>query len=254
MPYKDPAKRRAYLRQKRRNPEYRARIKAYFREYAKNWRRKHLEHLREYQREWKARWRIKNRAHERELQRRWRKRNPGKVRAQNEEWYSRRGKTWYQENKGKRRQQAKQAYRRERKNKLDQQRSRRRRYHWKNRERINAKVKEKRIANPERFRASDRARYWRNPEKRRHQSRVARAKRTGSFCYLSLEDWKNLLRRFQFRCFYCSVKLTKKNRSLDHKVPLVRGGTNDISNLVPSCLRCNQRKNVQTAHEFQGIF
>jgi 5-methylcytosine-specific restriction endonuclease McrA len=64
-----------------------------------------------------------------------------------------------------------------------------------------------------------------------------------------LEEWKHLLRRFRYRCAYCGTKLTKRNRSLDHVVPLLRGGTNDITNLVPSCLRCNQRKNVQSVEE-----
>jgi hypothetical protein len=254
MPYKDPAKRRAYLKQKRKNPQLRARINAYFREYTKKWRRKHLERLRRYQREWKARWRVKNRSREREQQRLWRKRNPEKVRTHNRQWHARHGKLWYQQNKVKRREQARKTYRRERRSNMQQQLARRRRHYAKNRERIRVRVKEQRLANPDRFRAVDRARYWRNPEKRRHQSRVARAKRTGSSCYLSLEDWKSLLRRFRFRCFYCKAKLTKKNRSLDHKIPLVRGGTNDIANLVPSCLRCNQRKNTRTADEFQGIF
>ena len=172
------------------------------------------------------------------------------MRARNQEWYARRGKAWYQETRSKRRQQARQAYLRERRANLPQRLARKRRYYWKNRDRIRAAVKRKRLANPGRFRPVDRARYWRNPEKRRHQSRIARAKRTGSSCYVSLEDWKLLLRRFRFRCAYCGARLTKGNRSLDHKIPLVRGGTNEISNLAPSCLRCNQRKHLRTAAEF----
>lgn len=251
MPYKDPARRRARLKHKRKDPAYRAKINAYFREYTKKWRRKHLERLRKYQREWKAQWRIKNRRSEHELQRLWRKRNPERVRAHNRQWYKRHGREWYEQNRTKRREQSKRSYLRERGIKLKQQLARRRRYYWKNRERIRAQVKEQRIANPKRFRAVDHARYWRNPEKRRHQSRVARAKRSGISCYLSLEEWKQLLRRFRFRCAYCGTRLTKNNRSLDHKIPLLRGGTNDIKNLVPSCLRCNQRKHLQTAEEFK---
>lgn len=251
MPYKDPAKRRARLKQRRKDPAYKAKINAYFREYTRKWRRKHSKRLRKYQREWKAQWRIKNRSREREQQRLWRKRNPENVRAHNHQWYKQHGREWCEQNRPKRREQSKQAYLRERRINLKQQLARRRRYYQKNRERIRAHVKGQRIANPERFRSVDHARYWRNSEKRRHQSRVARAKRSGISCYLNLEQWRQLLRRLHFRCAYCGTKLTKKNRSLDHKIPLLRGGTNDITNLVPSCLRCNQRKHLQTAEEFK---
>jgi 5-methylcytosine-specific restriction endonuclease McrA len=251
VPYKDPAKRRARLKRKRKDAAYRAKINAYLRRYTKAWRRKHLERLRKYQREWKARWRIKNRSKEREIQRQWRKRNREKVRKHNRKWYAKRGKGWYQQSKENRRAQSRQAYRRERLTNLEQQLARRSRHYWKNRERIRNLVKEQRRANPERFRAIDRARYWRNLEKRRHQSRVARARRSGVSCYLTLEQWKDLLRRFNFRCAYCLKRLTKKNRSLDHLIPLTRGGGNTLDNLVPACRRCNQRKNVQTAEQFR---
>ncbi len=251
MPYKDPAQRRARQKQRRQDPAYRAKINEYFRDYTKKWRRKHAERLRKYQREWKARWRVKNRPLEREQQRAWRQRNIAKVRKGNQKWYAQHGKEWYWRNKVKRRQQARQTYLRERATKLKQQLARRRRHYWKNRERIRRRIKELRQTHPARFRAIDHARYWRNPEKRKHQSRIARAKRSGVSCYLTLDEWKGLLRQFCFRCAYCSARLTKKNRSLDHKLPLLRGGTNDITNLVPACLRCNQRKHLQTAEEFR---
>ena len=40
-------------------------------------------------------------------------------------------------------------------------------------------------------------------------------------------------------CVYCgcSEKLT-----IDHILPINRGGTNDIYNLVPACLSCNSAK------------
>jgi hypothetical protein len=254
MPYKTLSDRRRRYRERRlSDPRWVARYRAYQREYQKKWLKAHPE-KREHHRELVKTWRKEHPRKFRATQQAWRKRNPKKVRQMRQRWYALHGKLWYQKNRIKRREHARKTYKKERRRKLQQQLARRRRHYVKNRDRIRTAVKQKRMANPERFRAVDRARYWRNPEKRRHQSRVARAKRTGSSCYLSLEGWKSLLRHFRFRCFYCSVKLTKRNRSLDHKIPLVRGGTNDIANLVPSCLRCNQRKNAQTADEFQGVF
>jgi 5-methylcytosine-specific restriction endonuclease McrA len=213
MPYKNPADRRKRYKQRRLNdPGWVARTHEYHRRYNKQWRLKHLEQRRRYEREWA-------RAHRRLV----------------------RGDDF---GKRKRKKTDEEIH----KTKL----TNRRRHYVRNRERIRATVKQKRLVTPERFRSVDRARYWRNPEKRRHQSRVQRAKRTGIDCYVSLEEWQTLLKRFKFRCAYCGVTLTAKTRSLDHRVPLIRGGTNDLSNLVPSCLRCNQRKNRLTAEEFQN--
>jgi 5-methylcytosine-specific restriction endonuclease McrA len=59
-----------------------------------------------------------------------------------------------------------------------------------------------------------------------------------------------LLKRHNFLCFYCGAKLRPANRTLDHKLPLSRGGTNTIDNVVPACRPCNQRKHRLTTEEF----
>lgn len=49
-------------------------------------------------------------------------------------------------------------------------------------------------------------------------------------------------------CIYCGrgdVALTR-----DHKVPIARGGTDYIENLVPACIECNSAKHTKTATEF----
>jgi 5-methylcytosine-specific restriction endonuclease McrA len=37
---------------------------------------------------------------------------------------------------------------------------------------------------------------------------------------------------------------------LDHKLPLSRGGSNTIDNVVPACRPCNQKKHRLTVNEF----
>ena len=44
------------------------------------------------------------------------------------------------------------------------------------------------------------------------------------------------------RCHYCGCQLRWENSTLDHVVPLARGGTHQASNLVLACHRCNQLK------------
>ena len=57
-----------------------------------------------------------------------------------------------------------------------------------------------------------------------------------------------LLEKQDNRCFYCKTELKKWHQ--EHKVPLCRGGSDDISNIVISCPTCNLKKNTMTAEEF----
>lgn len=53
------------------------------------------------------------------------------------------------------------------------------------------------------------------------------------------------------RCYYCGKSLIEKNVQKEHRVPLVRGGTNYLSNIVPSCWECNRKKNIMTETEYR---
>ena len=50
--------------------------------------------------------------------------------------------------------------------------------------------------------------------------------------------------RFNFCCGYCGVSevATGGELTIDHFVPLSRGGTDDLENLVYACFRCNINK------------
>ena len=43
-------------------------------------------------------------------------------------------------------------------------------------------------------------------------------------------------------CFYCNVKLTEENITVDHEIPRSKGGSEDSENLVPCCISCNRKK------------
>lgn len=51
------------------------------------------------------------------------------------------------------------------------------------------------------------------------------------------------LQRQKGKCYYCHTKLDKWHA--DHVIPLVQGGSNDISNIVIACPSCNQRKQAK---------
>lgn len=52
------------------------------------------------------------------------------------------------------------------------------------------------------------------------------------------------------RCYYCNTLLTSSNKTIDHKIPLVRGGSNTAENKVPCCKSCNKQKSDYTPEEF----
>ena len=57
-----------------------------------------------------------------------------------------------------------------------------------------------------------------------------------------------LLQKFGRKCVYCGAENVPLN--IDHVVPKARGGSNRISNLVLSCVNCNQKKDSQPV----GVF
>lgn len=52
--------------------------------------------------------------------------------------------------------------------------------------------------------------------------------------------WKNKLQ--QGKCHYCENTFDKKDLTMDHLVPLVRGGKSHKKNLVVACKKCNFEK------------
>lgn len=47
-------------------------------------------------------------------------------------------------------------------------------------------------------------------------------------------------------CHYCQKKTHAKDMTMDHLVPLARGGLSTKNNLVPACKECNAKKKLAT--------
>ena len=80
-----------------------------------------------------------------------------------------------------------------------------------------------------------------------HQQRCERAKNAPG---LSISQRSKLLTRWKRQgktCAYCDALAT----TVDHVVPLVRGGTNYEGNLVPACRPCNSRKSFRLVIEWR---
>jgi hypothetical protein len=66
----------------------------------------------------------------------------------------------------------------------------------------------------------------------------------------SEREWQQKFFGCAMRCFYCNEPLTLKTATRDHRTPLCRGGSDEIWNIVPACLPCNQKKGWRTVNEF----
>jgi len=90
-----------------------------------------------------------------------------------------------------------------------------------------------------------------NPDKERVRSREKssnrRAKLKGNGVFkLSPKDIKRLLTQ---PCINCG---NKNNQTLDHVVPIARGGRHSIGNLQTLCLSCNVSKGTKTIMEWRS--
>lgn len=61
--------------------------------------------------------------------------------------------------------------------------------------------------------------------------------------------WKNRIARGV--CHYCGEQFPPQQLTLDHVVPLVRGGRSSKGNCVPACKECNNRKKDLLPSEWQ---
>ena len=78
-------------------------------------------------------------------------------------------------------------------------------------------------------------------QKNPHVAQATKRNRRSAFAKgrVSPTDWQKLCRRYGGRCAYCGIKA---RLTMDHVIPLVRGGTNLIGNILPACNSCNCRK------------
>jgi 5-methylcytosine-specific restriction protein A len=50
-------------------------------------------------------------------------------------------------------------------------------------------------------------------------------------------------------CYYCNEKCSKDELTMDHVIPIVRGGRSTRSNVVVACKTCNSKKKYHTPVE-----
>ena len=60
---------------------------------------------------------------------------------------------------------------------------------------------------------------------------------------------RNVCLRDDNTCQYCDKRFAYVDLTIDHVIPKSRGGSNDWTNLVACCKRCNQKKGPRTPVE-----
>ena len=101
---------------------------------------------------------------------------------------------------------------------------------------------------PEAQKARIAAYYAKHPDLLRAKDHRYRARRREAEGHFTGAEWVELVTHYQYVCGYCGGPGPLQ---ADHRVPLCRGGTNYIENIIPACARCNQRKGSETEAEFR---
>jgi hypothetical protein len=192
-------------------------------------------------------WRKNNAEKEKERSRMWRENNPDKAKDAT--------RRWGENNPDKSKEYAKKW----RENNPDKAKETDKKWKENNRDKINEKAMRRRANNPGKFREIHRKYRENNPDKAKenqkkwrrnnqdklkalnHTRRTRVTKAGGSF---TGAEWRQLCAQYDNRCLKCGKegKLTA-----DHVIPVVMGGTSDISNIQPLCKSCNSSKGATIA-------
>lgn len=136
----------------------------------------------------------------------------------------------------------------------------------------NQKARERRAANPEKYRERDR-KYNQTPKRkayarqhaidnrdRKNQTRNEWLHRTGNIKIYNhnrraallaggtytQEEWEDLVAFWENKCIKCGIVLPTNKMTPDHVIPLKLGGLNIIDNIQPMCKSCNCSKQKKT--------
>lgn len=77
-----------------------------------------------------------------------------------------------------------------------------------------------------------------------------RPQRTKDARYQKRQLFGNRKRR---PCTYCGIVLTVETATVDHVVPVSKGGYQKLANVTLACSRCNQRKRSMSREAFIAL-
>lgn len=125
----------------------------------------------------------------------------------------------------------------------DAERARQRRKHRENPERERQRHQRYYRENREARQAYDRRYIRQNLDKNRAKNHRRRARERGTDGDHTAEQFAALCARYGHRCLCCGA--TGVPLTVDHVLPISRGGSNDIANIQPLCETCNKSKGTR---------
>lgn len=102
-------------------------------------------------------------------------------------------------------------------------------------------------ANPEPLREKSREYRKANPARMASLANALRARKANASGSHTAAEWNSVKEYFGLHCAYCLRHESECGKLCrDHVLPLARGGSDDIDNIVPACRSCNSSKNAKT--------
>jgi 5-methylcytosine-specific restriction endonuclease McrA len=130
--------------------------------------------------------------------------------------------------------------------KIQKKREQARKWREENPEKVRESQRKYRESHPEIYREATKKYYQANPEVKRAGERKRKAKKHDNPAFdISTKELKKLYAR---PCSYCG---SFEEITLDHVVPISKGGTHGVSNLVPACGPCNSSKGQKLLIEWK---
>jgi len=179
-----------------------------------------------------------NAEHERERKRKWHEAHPEYIKGwqeRNREHMREHDRLYYLEHREENNARSR-AYRRENAERLKQYG---RQYRLEHRE--ECRIVEKHYKQEHKKETRARIDEWRrcNPGKTQEYLARRRALEMGAEGSYTADDWTAILDKYGHKCLACG---TTENISVDHVIPLRKGGSNYPHNLQPLCVSCNSSK------------
>jgi 5-methylcytosine-specific restriction endonuclease McrA len=90
-----------------------------------------------------------------------------------------------------------------------------------------------------------------SPERTLNVSRVLRLRFYVNVPRRNPPAWtrRRMLTRDNYTCAYCGKRCAESEATVDHVLPVSRGGRSSWGNTVTACWKCNQRKSNRLPHE-----
>jgi 5-methylcytosine-specific restriction endonuclease McrA len=112
------------------------------------------------------------------------------------------------------------------------------------RERSRLHMRAKRAVDPEAEREYTRRYREQNPDRAVVWDQRKRAKRKAApGVGINKDEWKAIKDKYKNHCVYCMKPF--KRLTMDHVVPLAKGGEHSPDNIVPACKPCNNSKHAR---------